>query len=161
VEPVAALLISCHGIPSGSAGRTSITQRRTSINQPTPVSYAPKNPQASDSARQNLQDSAGVQQNLQDSDSAHRNLPDSEDARRNLPDSEDASEEIPTLHRHQPASARRRRLRRRSDIDSSTEASPVQVFPESGLQPLRDPRRESTSRQEPTREIFQRNLPGP
>lgn len=146
---------------TGSAGRTSITQRRTSINQPTPVSYAPKNPQASDSARQNQQDSADVQQNLQDNDNAHRNLLDSEDARRNLPDSEDASEEIPTLHRHEPASARRKRLRKRSDIDSSTEASPVQVFPEAGLQPLRDPRRESTSRQEPPREIFQPNLRGP
>jgi hypothetical protein len=113
------------------------------------VPYVPQNPRDSEDARQNLPDS----------EDAHRNLPDSEDARRNLPDTEDASEEIPTLHRHEPASARRKRLRKRSEIESSPEPSPVQIFPEAGLQPLKDPnvlRRESTSTREPPREIFQR-----
>ena len=109
---------------------------------------------------QNLPDSEGARRNLQDSEDAHPNLQDSEDARRNLPDTEDASEEIPTLHR---ASARRKKLRKRSEMESSPEASPGQIFPEAGLQPLRDPnvlRRESTSTREPPREIFQRQLPG-
>lgn len=155
MEAVAALLISRHGIPLGSGGRTSVTQRRASINQPTPVPHAPKNPQDNEGARQNLQDSEDVHQNLEDSEDAQRNLQDSEDARRNLPDTEDASEEIPTMHRHGSASARKKRLRKRSDIDTSTEASPVQVFPDAYVL-----RRESTSRQEPPREIFQQNLPG-
>lgn len=160
MESLYALLIWRHGIPSGSAGRASATQRRASINQPTPVPYAPKNPQDNEDARQNLQDSEDVQQNLEDSEDEHRNLQDSEEARRNLPDTEDASEEIPTFHRHGPASARRKRLRKRSEIDASTEASPVQVFPEAGLQAFRVLRRESTSRQEPPIEMFQQNQPG-
>lgn len=148
---------------SGSGGRTSVTQRRTSINQPSPVPYAHQNPRDSGGARQNLPDSEGAHRNLQHSKEAHQNLQDSEDVRRNLPDTEDASEEIPTLHRHEPASARRKRLRKRSEMESSPEPSPVQIFPEAGLQPLRDPnvlRRESTSTREPSREIFQRQPPG-
>ncbi|KAG0584518.1 hypothetical protein KC19_3G214900 [Ceratodon purpureus] len=148
---------------SGSGGRTSVTQRRTSINQPTPVQYIPQNPRDSEDAQQNLPDSEGAHRNLQDSEDPHRNLQDSEDARRNLPDTEDASEEIPTLHRRELASARRKRLRKRSEMESSPDPSPVQMFPEAGLQPLRDPnalRRESTSTREPPRETFQRQLPG-
>lgn len=105
--------------------------------------YAPNIPQANEDARQDLQDN--------------------EDPRRILPDSEDASEEMPAFHRHEPASARRKRLRKRSEIGTSNEASPVHVFQEAGLKALKDPsvvRRESTSRQEPPREIHRQNLRG-
>lgn len=158
---------------SGSERRASVSERRTSINQPTPAPHAPQNFQDSEDARQNPQDSEDARHNLLDSEDEHRNLPDSEDARhnlldsederRNLPDTGDASEEIPTLHRHEPASARRKRLRKLLERDSSPDASPIQVFPEAGLRPLRAPEvlgRGGASWQEPPRHTFQRNVPG-
>lgn len=119
---------------SGSARRTNGTQRRTSINQPTPVLHT------------------------------HQNLDDSEDSRRNLPDSEDASEEIPTLNRHEPESARRKRLLKPSDIDPSVKVSSVQTFPETALRPLKDAyglRPESTSQQEPSGRNLDDETPRP